>query len=268
MSAVTISRRRRREFSPEAVWDGLAARSPRRTATEGKYRAARKFAWCRPRLSGKALAFVRFRFGGGFRPILRRADTHPPLAQRLIHEWRDTKAPLAAGAEEERASFEVLYEREFGFVWRALRHLGVASATLEDAAQEVWLVVHRRLPDFEGRSEPRTWLFGIAMNVARNRRRGQRRTPEMLALPEHVASGRPDPEGQHAGYEAWLKIQRFLDTLDEQRRAVFVCSLLEQLSAAETAEATGLDAASVYHQVRRLRQAFKAYLVGLEQGAP
>jgi RNA polymerase sigma-70 factor (ECF subfamily) len=161
----------------------------------------------------------------------------------------------------------VLYERHFGFTWRALRHLGVPGGALEDATQEVWMVVHRRLPEFEGRSAPCTWLFGIAMNVARNRRRGLRRAPEMLELPEHVASARPDPEGQRAGHEAWRKIQSFLDTLDDQRRAVFVCSLLEQLSAAETAEATGLDVASVYHQVRRLRQAFKAFLASLEGGS-
>lgn len=184
-----------------------------------------------------------------------------------MHDWRETTAPRDVDEGAVGASFEVLYERHFSFTWRALRHLGVPSSAIEDAAQEVWMVVHRRLPAFEGRSTPRTWLFGIAMNVARNRRRGQRRTPEMLALPEQVESARHDPEGQHAGHEAWRVIQRFLDTLDEQRRAVFVCSLLEQLSAAETSEATGLDVASVYHQVRRLRQSFKAYVSGLEGDA-
>jgi RNA polymerase sigma-70 factor, ECF subfamily len=184
-----------------------------------------------------------------------------------MHDWRQSTAPRDADEGDAGASFEVLYEHHFGFTWRALRHLGVPGTALEDAAQEVWMVVHRRLPEFERRSAPRTWLFGIAMNVARNRRRGLRRAPEMLELSDHVASTRPDPEGHHAGYEAWRKIQGFLDTLDEQRRAVFVCSLLEQLSAAETAEATGLDVASVYHQVRRLRQAFKQFLSGPDGGS-
>jgi RNA polymerase sigma-70 factor (ECF subfamily) len=183
-----------------------------------------------------------------------------------MHDCRKGTASPATVDGAERLSFEALYERYFSFTWRALRHLGVPVAVLEDATQEVWMVVHRRLPQFEWRSAPHTWLFGIAMNLARNRRRGVRRTPEMLALPEHVMSARPDPEGQHAGQEAWLTVQRFLATLDDQRRAVFVCSMLEQLSAAETAEATGLDIATVYHSVRRLRQAFKAYLNQLEEG--
>jgi RNA polymerase sigma-70 factor (ECF subfamily) len=182
-----------------------------------------------------------------------------------MHAGTAFPAPVDAS---ERLSFEALYERYFSFTWRALRHLGVPVALLEDATQEVWLVVHRRLPTFEWRSAPHSWLFGIAMNLARNRLREVRRAPEMLALPEHVRSARPDPEGQHSAYEAWQKVERFLDTLDQPRRAVFVCSLLEQLSAAETAEATGLDVATVYHAVRRLRQAFKAYLTALEGQEP
>ncbi len=180
-----------------------------------------------------------------------------------MHGWREGSEPLAAGADA-RLSFEELYELYFSFAWRSLRHLGVPASALEDAAQEVWMVVHRRLGSFEQRSGPRTWLFGIALNVARNRRRGERRAPQMQPLSEHVVSARPDPEGMRAGQEAWGKMQSFLQTLDEQRRAVFVSSLLEQLSAAETAEATGLDAATVYHLVRRLRRSFKAYLAQLE----
>jgi RNA polymerase sigma-70 factor, ECF subfamily len=184
-----------------------------------------------------------------------------------VRDLRENTVAAIAGPDT-RLPFEGLYEGYFSFVWRALRHLGVPGYALEDGAQEVWMVVHRRLADFEWRSSVRTWLFGIALNVARNRRRGARRAPEMQPLPEQVMSARPDPEGVRAGQEAWHKLERFLDTLDEQRRSVFVCSLLEQLSAAETAEATGLDVASVYHQVRRLRQAFRAYLDQLEGGQP
>jgi RNA polymerase sigma-70 factor, ECF subfamily len=188
------------------------------------------------------------------------------LAPELSRDHRENTVSVLADAES-RVPFEGLYARYFGFVWRALRHLGVPGPSLEDAAQEVWMVVHRRLGEFEWRSSVRTWLFGIALNVVRNRRRGVRRAPEMIPLPEQVVSGRPDAAGLHEGQEAWRKIERYLDTLDEQRRSVFVCSLLEQLTAAETAEATGLDVATVYHLVRRLRQGFRAFLDGLE-GAP
>lgn len=177
-----------------------------------------------------------------------------------MQPWPDESAVPPPAEAEARVPFEALYERYFGFTWRALRHLGVPVPWLEDAAQEVWIIVHRRLPGFESRSSPRTWLFGIALNVARNRRRGLRRAPSMQPLPEQLVCARPDPEDEHAGSEMWRTLMSFLDTLDEQRRAVFVSILIEQLPAAEAAAATGLDVAHVYHQVRRLRHSFKEYL--------
>ena len=66
-------------------------------------------------------------------------------------------------------------------------------------------------------------------------------------LPEQLVCAGPDPEDQHAGSEMWRTLESFLDTLDDQRRAVFVSSLIEQLPAAETAAATGVDVARVYH---------------------
>ena len=180
-----------------------------------------------------------------------------------MQPWHEDGALTAEAADP--LPFDALYERYFGFTWRALRHLGVPVSWLEDAAQELWIVVHRRLPGFEARSSARTWLFGIALNVARNRRRGLRRAPTLHPLPEQLVCARPDPEDERAGSEMWRTLESFLDTLDEQRRAVFVSCLIEQLPAAETAAATGVEVAQVYHQVRRLRQAFKEYLASRQE---
>jgi RNA polymerase sigma-70 factor (ECF subfamily) len=159
----------------------------------------------------------------------------------------------------EPPAFEQLYQLYFGFTWRVLGHLGVTSHGIDDAVQEVWLTVHRRLPTFEGRSALKTWLFGIALNVARNQRRADtRRTRHMSEAPSGATP--LDPELIREGHEAWERVQRFLATLDEQRRAIFVCNLLESLSAMETADATGVDVTTVYKRVRSLRQSFRAWL--------
>ncbi|MEY2935945.1 MAG: hypothetical protein RL033_6694 [Pseudomonadota bacterium] len=157
------------------------------------------------------------------------------------------------------AQFEQLYALYFEFTWRVLRHLGVQTSTLDDAVQEVWLVVYQRLGGFEGRSTIKTWLFGIALNVARNTRRAEDKRVRQLLAPEPLSEP-PDPEMEHLGREAWLRVQRFLSTLDEERRAIFVCSLLEHLPAQQTAEATGVDVTTVYQRVRTLRQAFQQWL--------
>lgn len=160
----------------------------------------------------------------------------------------------------EPAQFEQLYGLYFEFTWRVLRHLGVPASTLDDAVQEVWLVVYQRLAAFEGRSTLKTWLFGITLNVARNTRRAEDKRFRQLLDPEPLRAPPPDPEMEHLGREAWRRVQQFLSTLDEERRAIFVCSLLEHLPAQQTAEATGVDVTTVYQRVRTLRQSFKQWL--------
>lgn len=187
---------------------------------------------------------------------------------------RDASEPMLARGERafagegedegtlaiEPPDFEQLYQLYFGFTWRVLGHLGVKSHAIDDAVQEVWIVVHRRLPSFAGRSALKTWLFGVALNVARNQRRADDRRSKNLSEAPATAGAPLDPESIHEGNEAWERVQRFLGTLDEQRRAIFVCNLLENLSAPQTAEATGVDVTTVYKRVRSLRQAFKLWL--------
>jgi RNA polymerase sigma-70 factor, ECF subfamily len=165
-------------------------------------------------------------------------------------------------------SFERLYELHFSFTWRVLEHLGVPRHGLDDAVQEVWLAVHRRLPTFEGRSQVETWLFGIALNVTRNLRRADSRHSRLVPEPADLPANTPDPEALRARSEAYHQVQRFLDTLDAQQRAIFVCNLIEHLSAAETAEATGVEVNTVYQSVRNLRRWFKSWLGEQEVRSP
>lgn len=155
--------------------------------------------------------------------------------------------------------FKALYEQHFDFTWRSLRHLGVPPELLDDALQELWLVVYRRCSEFEGRAQLKTWLFAIAINVERNIRRVERRRRGVPLLDE-PESPWPDPARVHDNREAWAQVARFVATLDEIRRAVFVGCLIEELPAAEVAEATGLDLITVYNRVHALRRSFRRWL--------
>ena len=68
-------------------------------------------------------------------------------------------------------TFKEVYDENFRFVWRSLRRLGVREGDVPDAVQDIFLIVHRKLGEFEGRSKVTTWLFGICLRVARDRRR-------------------------------------------------------------------------------------------------
>ena len=82
--------------------------------------------------------------------------------------------------------FTAVYEEHFAFVWRSMRRLGVPDRLLDDAAQDVFIVVHRRLGEFEGRSTLKSWLFAIARRVAHDHRRRVGRKERTEELPEAV----------------------------------------------------------------------------------
>jgi RNA polymerase sigma-70 factor (ECF subfamily) len=190
-----------------------------------------------------------------------------PLRAPRPADAADEATPLPRALQAARPCFAEIYGQHFDFVWRSLRHLGVAPPALDDAVQEVWLVVHRQLPQFEGRSKVTTWLFGVALNVARNQRRKARPSSGAEAAVDEMPSRAPDPEKLLVAQDAWLEVQRFLDMLDDVPRAIFVSALLENLSPAETADAMGLDVGLVYRRVRALRRAFARRLGRNEEGS-
>lgn len=126
--------------------------------------------------------------------------------------------------------------REHGaMVERALRRSGVAEADLADARQEVFIVVHRRLAEFEARSSVTTWLYGIAYRVACDfRRRAARRNARASTLADD-----PVAEGDGAlvieRREALLCALRAIDRLAPERREVFILHELCELPMREVA---------------------------------
>jgi RNA polymerase sigma-70 factor (ECF subfamily) len=155
--------------------------------------------------------------------------------------------------------FASIYEENFDFVWRSLRRLGVQESNMDDAAQDVFVVVHRRLADFGGRSSVRTWLFGIALRVAGDHRRRLRRKGGLALLAEeNVADlSRPGPFDTTARAEAVAVLDRVLDDMDEEKRAVFVLAELEEMTAPEIAEALEVNVNTVYSRLRAARSAFE-----------
>lgn len=168
-------------------------------------------------------------------------------------------APPAPRLDLEEQAWSALYDEHFDFVWRSLRRLGVAVSSLDDASQEVFLVAFRRQAEFEGRSSYKTWLFGIAWNVARGLSRSPSRREEPLS--EFVADdGALGPQEAAARGEAIRTLYAVLDELEPERRAVFVMAELEEMSAREIADITGAPQNTVYSRLRAAREDFEAAL--------
>src|SRR5690349_5822056 len=83
---------------------------------------------------------------------------------------------MPQASEASRLGFREVYDSHFAFVWRAVANRGVPPSALDDVVQEVFLVVHRKLDEFEGRSSVRTWLAGIVRRVVADhaKKRGNR----------------------------------------------------------------------------------------------
>ena len=151
-----------------------------------------------------------------------------------------------------------LYDEHFDFVWRTLGRLGVSLDQREDAVHDVFLVVHRRLGTYEGRSSLRTWLFGIAHRVAKvHRRLGARRRADVPQDDEILASPGADPQARAAEVEAATLVDRLLQKLSEERRVVLILADLEQMPAPEIAQALGIPVNTVYSRLRLGRRDFE-----------
>jgi RNA polymerase sigma-70 factor (ECF subfamily) len=151
------------------------------------------------------------------------------------------------------------YDAHVAFVWRLLLRLGVPTENVEDAVQEVFLVLHRRRAEFQQSSSLRTWLGGIAVRVASDQRRGQRRSLHHLAQLEQLPR-LPPPEPSQAleEREAFALVQSLLAQLSQEQRTVFVLAEFEELTLREIADITGVNANTVSSRLRLARQRFEA----------
>jgi len=180
---------------------------------------------------------------------------------------RVAPTPLPSEREADRAQghdpegplvFEAVYAAHFRGVWRTLHRLGVSRAQLDDAAQDVFVVVYRRLGEFDGRSL-RGWLYAIAVRVASDYRRRPwyRRS---VPLTESVIDSAPDPGQASELGESVRLLHELLATLSDDQRVVFVLGELEQLTAPEIAKVLELNLNTVYSRQRAARARFEAAL--------
>lgn len=169
----------------------------------------------------------------------------------------DGEASLGRVRLESPPAFREVFDRHGRYVWRTLRRLGVREADAKDMCQEVFMVVHRRLPEFDGSSSIRTWVYGITVRVASQyRRRAVHRREE---LSEQVVETPSAPPQHDDLEERWLRrrLEAALNGLDEHKRTVFVLYELEELTLSEISTVLGCPLQTVYFRLRTAREAVR-----------
>lgn len=176
-------------------------------------------------------------------------------------EVDESEAPRRADARPVTPGLSEIFRDHAPFLWRTLMNLGVPRHDAQDLCQEVMITVHRRLPDFDGRSL-RGWLYGICVRVASDYRRSARVRREIPhgALPEGQIA--PDQTEQVERSHELGRAVSALEQLGEEQRAAFVLYEIEELTLAEVAEALGAPLQTVYSRIKAAREALRRELEG------
>jgi RNA polymerase sigma-70 factor (ECF subfamily) len=164
--------------------------------------------------------------------------------------------PAAPAAEPAALEVRTIYREHGRFVWLSLQRLGIHPADLDDIAQDVFMIVHRRLDTFDRRARISTWLFGICMRVAANYRRRRRWTREVLSggLEDERPATLTAADDILVRREQRELAERALNRLEVAKRATFVMFEIESLSCHEIAELMNVPIGTVYSRLHSARR--------------
>jgi RNA polymerase sigma-70 factor, ECF subfamily len=167
-------------------------------------------------------------------------------------------------AGQKCVTLEQIYRKNFRFVWRALGRLGVPERDLADAVQDVFVVVHRRLADFEGRSRIETWLYGICMRVASDRRRLASSRHELFGVMPERSDDAATVTDAIERREGLALLEQILDGLPLEQRAVFTLFEIDAEPCERISELLALPLGTVYSRLRLARAAFRKRLAQIQ----
>lgn len=179
-----------------------------------------------------------------------------------------TGLDLAASPSHEMSHEDsyAAYRREFDYVWRTLRRLGVHHNDVEDLVHEVFLVLHRRWKDYDPTRPLRPYLFGISYRIAAAH---HRRRAHEVPSPEHgleLVDEAPLPEQAMQTEQARALVLRALEKLPLQRRAVIIMHDLDEVPMREIARTLSIPLFTAYSRLRKGRMEFGLEIARLGAG--
>lgn len=169
----------------------------------------------------------------------------------------------------ERGAFAALMRRGNQRLFRVARAITRDEAEAEDVLQESYLRAFANLSQFRGGASIFTWLTRIVINEANGRQRKRRLQVGLDQIEAAQSQGAhvimfpnadANPERDVARLQARRLIERAIDDLPDDFRAVFVLRDIEELSVGETAAALGLREETVRTRLHRARRQLRASL--------
>jgi RNA polymerase sigma-70 factor, ECF subfamily len=177
------------------------------------------------------------------------------LEQTLLRHWIERARAGDASAFER---IMLLHER---MVLRTAQRLLMNAEDAKDAAQEVFLKLHKNLGRFRDDEDLAPWLYRMTVNVCLDSKRRARAAVPMEQAAEPRDSARGPEEALHAIEERDL-LQAALRQLPERERAAIVLRDLEGCSTAEAAAMLGSSEGTVRSQISTARVKIKKFIIG------
>jgi len=162
------------------------------------------------------------------------------------------------------ADFRARFEQDASFVRQVLGRMGVPRADRDDLLQEVFVVVCRKLREYDGRAPFRSWLYGICLRTVSSYRRSSqfrhRGSAENFAVDDFESHIGFNPEDNAAFRRICADLDGLLVRLEEDKREVFVLFALEGLPMTKVAETVGCPLQTAYSRLQAARKAIRALL--------
>lgn len=184
-----------------------------------------------------------------------------PTRAPEVDMTRLADAEIAARAVAgDSGAFAALMRRYNRKLYRAARGVTGDDAEAEDVVQEAWTRAYAHLSSYRNESSLATWLVRIALNEALGRKRRAKPTVELDEAMENQTSSvisfpscTPDPESILSRMQVRLRLERAIDTLPPDFRAVFVLRVIEDMSGTEVAQQLAIPEATAKTRLHRAR---------------
>jgi len=154
------------------------------------------------------------------------------------------------------AEFTAIFEAHLAYVWTTLRRLGVHERDLEDVAHETFLKVYAELDRYDRARPVKPWLFAFAFRLASDYRKLARHKTALLGDDEVSLGHGAHAEDAAMAREREALVHRALESLDIDKRAVFVLTELDECPMPEAVQALGIPLNTGYSRLRAARQEF------------
>lgn len=173
-----------------------------------------------------------------------------------------------AARDGDTNAFGALVRRHQKRIFRLAVHLLRNAAEAEDVTQETFVRAYRALDRFDGRSEPFTWMYRIAINLSLNAIRSRKQTrrcttpedPRIEALLVERRAAYADPGAVAADRQLALALCDGIDQLSDTLRTTLILVSVDGLSHAEASKALGCPEGTVAWRVHEARKKLRAYL--------